>query len=169
MKNKILLILKSCDTIRALQEEFKKPFGWLKFKEKKEYNALKKELEDRIDSLVEDVWDIQYLIGLEYTLISYYSKLKDYMYNFYIRDYNNPNKLNQFKPICITDDDYRIYTIEIINNNLTFTIFDIRTGENIQIISGSQTSEGQKKIELICKKIIIKILKNYMNDIQIIE
>ena len=37
MKNKILLILKSCDTIRALQEEFKKPFGWFKFKEKKEY------------------------------------------------------------------------------------------------------------------------------------
>ena len=169
MKNNLLLILQSCDTVRELQKQFKKPFGWLRFKEKKEYEILKKELEKQIDNLVNDVWDIRYLTGLEYTIISYYSKLQEYLYHFYIRDYNNPNKMNQFKPICITDDEYRVYTIESNGLNLSYTIFDIRTGEHLKIVSGNTTSEAQKKIELTCKKVLIKIIKNYMNDIKIIE
>ena len=161
MKNKFLLILQSCDRIHDLDNEFKKPFGWLRFKEKKEYKNLKSKLINLIEDLSKDTWTVKYIIDMEFALIAYYSKLEEFMYNFYIRDWNNESLLNKFKPICITDEN-RVYMIEIIANNLTFTIFDTRTGENIQIISGNETSDSQKKIESICKTSIINILKDYL-------
>ena len=69
--NKILSILQSCDTIKELNSEFSKRFGWLKFKEKREVNKLKKSLITCIDSLSNDTWDIVYLRNMELVLISY--------------------------------------------------------------------------------------------------
>ncbi len=165
MKNNLLLILKSCDIIEDLSNEFRKPFGWLKIRQKRAYNKLKDELEEMIDNLIDEKWTTEYLISMEYILISYYTKLKPYMENFYIRDWNDVSKLNKFKPICITSEESKIYTIEIIANNITFTIVDIYSGKNTQIISGQETTDSQKNIELECKKSIINILKSYLNDI----
>lgn len=164
MKNNLLLILKSSDIVKDLAEEFKKPFGWLKFKEKREYKKLRQNLLESIDSLIDDKWTVDYLINFEYIIISYYSKLKPYMDNFYIRDWDDISKINKFKPICITSDHDEIYTIEIITNNITFTIFNIYSGNTTQIIAGNEVGDTQRNIELECKKVIINILKNYIDD-----
>lgn len=165
MKNNLLLILKSCDIIEDLSNEFKKPFGWLKIRQKRAYRKLKNELEDMIDNLIDDKWTTEYLINMEYIIISYYSKLQLYMDNFYIRDWNDVSKLNKFKPICITTDSSKIYIIEIIANNITFTIADIYSSNTTQIISGQEVTDSQKEVELECKKSLINILKKYLEDI----
>lgn len=165
MKNNLLLILKSCDIIEDLSNEFKKQFGWLKIRQKRAYRKLKNELEDMIDNLIDDKWTTEYLINMEYIIISYYSKLQPYMDNFYIRDWNDVSKLNKFKPICITTDSSKIYTIEIIANNITFTIADIYSSNTTQIISGQEVTDSQKDVELECKRSLINILKNYLENI----
>lgn len=167
MKNTILTILQCCDTIRDLTEEFNKPFGWLRFKEKKEYNKLKNELIEMIDSLKNDKWDIEYIKNMENTFIYYWDKLEKYSEEISITNDNKINISNKFIPIYFSDiENNKMYILNIKGNScIIFTIINIKTGRYLEILSGESTNSSQLKVEMQCKEKIINVLKNYLEDI----
>lgn len=168
MKNTILTILQCCDNIRELTEEFNKPFGWLKFKEKKEYKELKNKLMEMIDSLKDDKWDIEYIKNMENTFLYYWDKLEKYSEDISITKDNNIIT-NKFIPIYFYDiENNKMYILNIKgNSNIIFTIIHTKTGRYLEIIGGESTNSSQAKVEMQCKEKIIDILKNYLNDITI--
>ena len=170
MKNTILSILQCCDIIRDLNEEFQKPFGWMKFKEKRECKKLKSELIKMIDSLKDEIWNIQYLKNLENALLLYYDKLEDYIEEISISNHNSfSQSINKFEPIYFSDIyNDKMYILEIRgNSNIVFTIVNIKTGKSLEIISGDTTNASQKKVEMQCKEKIISSLNNYLENISV--
>ena len=78
MINPLLSIFQCCDLIRDLNNEFNKPFGWLKIKEKREYKKLKNQVINMIDNLIKDTWTVEYLFNLEKIFILYWDRLEKY-------------------------------------------------------------------------------------------
>jgi hypothetical protein len=170
MPNTILTILQCCDSIRELNEEFQKPWGWLKIKEKRECKKLKSKLIPMIDGLLDDQWNIEYLVNLERILLIYWDKLENYIEDISIsKDRTFTQSLNRFIPIYFSDvDNGKIYILDIKGNtNITFNIISLKTGKSLEIIGGGYTNSSQKKVEMQCKQKIINMLKNYLEDISV--
>ena len=170
MTNTILAILQCCDSIRELNEEFQKPRGWMKFKEKRECKKLKAQLIPMIDSLLNKKWTIDYLINLERTLLLYWNKLENYVEEIAIStDSTFTQSLNKFIPMYFSDlENDKMYILDIkANTNITFTIIQTKTGQLLEIVGGESTNDSQKKVEIQCKEKIIKMLKNYLDDISV--
>lgn len=170
MPNTILTILQCCDSIRELNEEFQKPWGWLKFKDKRECKKLKNKLIPMIDSLLEDKWNIEYLVNLERILLLYWDKLENYIEDISIsKDNTFTQAINRFIPIYFSDvSNDKIYILDIRgNSSIVFTIISLKTGKSLEIIGGGYTNSSQKKVELQCKQKIIDMLKNYLEDISV--
>ena len=170
MTNTILAILQCCDSIRELNEEFQKPWGWTKFKEKRECKKLKEKLIPMINSLLEDKWDIDYLINLERVLLLYWDKLGDYVEEISItKNSTFTQSLNKFIPIYFSDiDNNKVYIINIKGNiSIVFTIINLKTGNYLEIVGGESTNSSQAKIEIRCKQKIIEMLKNYLEGVSV--
>lgn len=167
MQNGLLLILQTCDTIKDLNNEFNKPFGWIRFKSKKEFKKLKSQIVDKIYELENDKWDVTYLRSLEETLLAYKTKLDEYFNEVYIQDYDkfeyNPKI---FKPIYFSDlSKARMFILDIIADNITFVIMDTINGNTFSVSSSQEVQSSQKKIEKFCKQKIIEMLLNYLDGI----
>jgi len=164
MRNDLLLILQSCDSIKLLNDEFNKRFGWLRFFDKIKCNKLKKMLLQKIDELANDKWTVDYLLILQKTLLAYYSKLENYLDDISIQDpYVN---LNLFKPMYFTNvNDNHVIILEIVANSIQFTVFDTIKGDTFKTSSAGEVSPSQNKMETICKQKIIAMLKRYLNGI----
>lgn len=167
--NNLLIILQSCDLIKDLTEEFKKPFGWLRIKEKIECKKLKKELITKINYLKDDIWDIEYLHNIERMFIMYYDKLEPYLDDIQIQDHELKS-FTVFKSIYFYETDtQRMIILDVVNDGITFTIFDTITGETLKIASTNQVSESQKKVVGICKQKIIDTLLRYLDNITTVK
>lgn len=170
MINNILAIFQCCDAIRDLNEEFNKPFGWLKFKEKKEYKKLKSQLIEMIDNLMYDKWTVEYLYNLERVFLLYWDNLEKYSEELSItKDKTFTQSLNKFIPIYFSDlENDKLYILDIITaNSILFSIINTKSGRVLKISGGEETNESQRKVEIQCKEKIIKVLKNYLDDITI--
>ncbi len=168
MTNTILAILQCCDSIRELNEEFQKPWGWLKIKEKRECKKLKEKLIQMIDSLLEDKWNIEYLVNMERVLLLYWDKLENYIEDIAIsKDNTFTQTINKFVPIYFSDiDNNKVYILDIKGgSSITFTILSLKTGKYLEIVGGEYTNSSQTKVEMQCKQKIIEMLKNYLENI----
>jgi len=169
MINPLLSIFQCCDLIRDLNNEFNKPFGWLKIKEKREYKKLKNQVINMIDNLIKDTWTVEYLFNLEKIFILYWDRLEKYSEDISItKDITYTQSLNKFIPIYFSDiEENKMYILDIKPGNvIIFSIIHTKSGRVLEISSGDGvTNDSQRKVELQCKKKIINILKNYLDDI----
>ena len=170
MNSKLLNIIQSSITIRDLEDEFSKKWGWTKFKEKRECKKLKNNLIEIINSLKEDRWTIYYLKDLENIILTYYIYLSPYMKDFCIQDAEIEDKSYKFKSIFFFEKEKgHVIILDIIGDNIEFTIFDDRNGENLKLSAGTETTEKQSKVVEICKEKIINMFLNYLNDNKVID
>ena len=171
MNSKILNIIQTSITIRELEEEFSKKWGWTKFKEKRECKKHKNQLLKIINSLINDKWNIYYLRDLQNIIISYRNYLSPYMKDFYIQDIDKEKSNNSFfnTMFFFEKDKGHIIILDIISDNISFTVFDDRNGKNITLSSGEETTEKQNKLVLICKQKIINMFINFLNDNKVID
>lgn len=168
--NNIYVILQCCDIVRDLYNEFNKPFGWLKFKEKREYKKLKEQLIEMINNLMYDKWTVDYLFNLERIFLLYWDKLEIYSEKISItKDNTYTQSLNRFIPIYFSDlENDKLYILDIKpGNSIIFSIMHTKTGRVLEISSTDTTNDSQRKVEMQCKEKIIDVLKNYLDDITI--
>lgn len=171
MNDKILKIIQSCSTMRELESEFNKRWGWLRFKEKKEAKDLRITLEEAINSLKDDIWTVEYIRELETTFLSFENELKPYYEEFYIQapDINQVGVMAFRTMYFFENDKNHVIMLDVTSENIDFTIFDATTGNNLKISAVKETSLSQRKAEMICKEKIIKVLMNYLNDEKAID
>jgi len=168
--NNIYVILQCCDIVRDLYNEFNKPFGWFKFKERKEYKKLKAQLIEMIDNLMYDKWTVDYLFNLERIFLLYWDKLEVYSEKISItKDTTYTQIINKFIPIYFSDlENDKLYILDIKpGNSIIFSIMHTKTGRVLEISSVDITNDSQRKVEIQCKEKIIDVLKNYLDDITI--
>lgn len=170
MNSKLLNILQSCLTVKDLENEFSKRWGWTKFKEKREYKKLKEQLVLAIESLKNDNWNIYYIRDLENIIISYYTYLSPYMKDMYIQDIDTDRQNSGFRTMFFFEKEKgHVIILNILGNSLNFTVFDDRNGNNITISGGEESTDRQKKLIDICKQKIIDMFLNYLNDNKVID
>ena len=167
MNKDILMIIQSCDTLHEVEMELSRPFGFLRFKDKKEFKLLKKAINDKIKSLMDDMWTVGYLYDLQNALKAYKSKLESYMRDIYISE-DNSNPLGQqiFDTMYFNDiNRNNKILLDVVGTNITFTIFDNTTGNSFSVSSSDFVQESQKKIESVCKERLVEMLENYLNSV----
>ena len=170
MNSKLLNIVQSSMTIRELEDEFSKRWGWFKFKEKRECKKLKNNLIKVINSLKNDRWTIYYLKDLENIIIGYYLYLSPYMKDFYIQDIEIEKSSSTFRSMFFFEKEKgHVIILDIIGDNIEFTIFDDRNGETLKLSAGNETTERQAKVVAICKEKIIDMFLSYLNDNKVID
>lgn len=161
----IYTILKCCETVKSLNEEFKKPWGWIRFRQKRECDKLKKKIKEKINLLKDERWTAEYLANFERSLAYYYENIQDYMDEVSIPDYKlvKDNMLNLKSMYFKNGKDMII--LDINEEDITFTIFDTVSGKVFKTLSVGEVSNSQAKIERICKEKIIEVLNNYLEGI----
>ena len=169
MHNKLILIFQSIQTAHELDKQFKTFLGWFKFREKREYKQLKKQLIEQINSLNEDRWTVEYLHKLQKSIEAFYLSIKDFFgQELYIPEYdpsqNNSSKI--FLPIYFVDQKNkdRLIILEIVSDNITFRIMDTATGNSFTSSSIEEVQSSQKKIESVCKHCLITMIMRYLNN-----
>ena len=165
MNKDILMIIQSCDTLHEVERELSRPFGFFRFKDKKEFKLLKTAINSKIRSLLDDRWTVEYLYDLQYALKAYKSKLDSYMKDIYIsEDNSNPLGTPIFDTMYFNDiKRNNKILLDVVGRNITFTIFDNTTGNSFSVSSSDFVQESQKKIESVCKKCIVDVLEDYCN------
>lgn len=166
MNQDIILIIQACDTIHEIKQELSKPLSFFKFYYKKEYKKLKGMVKDSIKGLYDMEWTIPYLFSLQITLKAYKSKLEPYMTNIYISEENeSTNGHSAFSTMYFTDTAKNNQIIlDIISDNITFTVFDNTTGNSFSASSKDVVQSSQKKIESVCKQRLIEMLEEYCDN-----
>ena len=166
MNQDIILIIQACDTIHEIKQELSKPSGFLKFGQKKEYKKLKGMVKDKIEELANVEWTIPYLFSLQITLRAYKSKLEPYMANVYISEEDEAkNDPSVFSTMYFTDIEKNNQIIlDIISDNITFTVFDNNTGNSFSASSKDVVQQSQKKIESVCKQRLVEMLEEYCDE-----
>ena len=168
MNNKIVAIFTAINTLHELEQEESKKIFLFRYKTKKEIEKNKNILIEKIKSLANDEWDINYLVNLEETLIAYYPIIHS--------DDNDSINIPEYKPDILvgkyfypiyfthhTDKFNRFIILEVISDNINFTVFDTNTGQNLEISSQYTVQRSQKNIEKICKNILIEYIISYLN------
>ena len=165
MNKDILMIIQSCDTLHKVERELSSPFSFFKFKEKRECKKLEQAIHNKINSLKDDKWTVEYLYGLQYALKAYKSKLDSYMRDIYIsEDNSNPLGTPIFDTMYFNDiKRNNKILLDVVGSNITFTIFDNTTGNSFSVSSSDFVQESQKKIESVCKERLVEMLENYCN------
>lgn len=165
MNRDILMIIQSCDTLHEVERELSKPFSFFRFKDKKEFKLLKTAILGKINALADDKWTIAYLYDLQYALKAYKSKLSSYMTDIYISEEDDHSSAQNIFDTMYFNDIKRNNKIilDIVGDNITFTIFDNATGNSFSVSSNEAVQESQKKIESVCKERLIEMLENYLN------
>ena len=167
MNKNILMIIQSCDTLHEVERELSRPFGFFRFKDKKEFKLLKTAINSKIRFLLDDRWTVEYLYDLQYALKAYKSKLESYMKDIYISE-DNSNTLGQqiFDTMYFNDiKRNNKILLDIVGSNITCTICDNTTGNSFSVSSSDFVQESQKKIESVCKERLVEMLENYCNSV----
>lgn len=165
MNRDILMIIQSCDTLHEVKRELSKPLSFFKFKDKRECKKLEEMIHAKIKALAEDKWTISYLYDLQYALKAYKSKLSSYMSDIYISEEEDHSSVQNIFDTMYFNDIKRNNKIllDIVGDNITFTIFDNVTGNSFAVSSREEVQESQKKIESVCKERLVEMLENYCN------
>ena len=169
MNKDIILIIQSSDTLWQVKEELSRPFGFLKFKEKKEMKNLESQIREKINSIADHNWTVSYLYDLQNTLLAYKNKLSSFMEGkLYISEVDeNENSKSSHPAFC----DMYFFDVErnnkiilsITGDNINFTIFDEKLGNTFTVSSENRVQNSQKKIESVCKQRIIETLLDYLD------
>lgn len=169
MDNKLLLIFQSIETCHELEKEFSSFWGKFRFREKREYKKIKNQLIDRINSLESDRWTIDYLHKLQKSIEAFYIILKDFFgKELYINTHEieHEHASNIFLPMYFVDQqkENRLIILTIISNNISFKIYDTKTGNSFVSSSMDEVQPSQKKIESVCKHCLISMIMRYLNN-----
>ena len=85
------------------------------------------------------------------------------MTNIYISEENeSTNGHSVFSTMYFTDTAKNNQIIlDIISDNITFTVFDNITGNSFSVSSKDVVQPSQKKIESVCKQRLVEMLEDY--------
>lgn len=164
MNKDIIMIIQACDSLRVVKRELSKRNSLFKIKDKRECKQLEAMIRSRIKELTEAEWTIDYLFSLQHALKAYSRKFtRKMMENIYIsEDGEDPTSQSVFSTMYFNDTDKNTKIIlDIIGDTITFTIFDNTTGNTFSVSSKARVQESQKKIESVCKEILIELLESY--------
>ena len=170
MNIELFSILSACETLHNAEYEINNKFFLFRRKYKKELNTNKSRIREKIQNIINDKWDTKYLFDTQKTIINFYDKLKPFIENrFYIPDVEKINaEDNKFHSMYFFDTDVtknknNIIIIDIISDNINFTIFDSNTGNSFIVTSSHEVQESQKKIESVCKHIFVDSIMDFLN------
>lgn len=182
----IILIIQSSDTLHKVKDELSSPRAFFRFKAKKEAKQLEEQILEKIQSLVNDTWTVQYLYDLQQTLRLYKDKLEDYMKlamvfisevdeknadaalskavsAIHSQHQENDSSRAFFSDMYFHDKEKgNMIILSVISDNIEFTIFDPRTGNTFSVSSEQEVQSSQKKIESVCKQRLIEVLTGYL-------
>lgn len=169
MDNTFMNIFQSIKSCHDLEQEFSKPFGWIRFKEKREYKKLKDMVKEKINSLYDDEWTVEYIRSMQIWIKAHYIQLREFIGNeVYISEYepdNEKNDPNTFTTMYFVDQKHknRIIGLDIVSDNITFNIADLNIGSTFSVESIGKVQPSQKKIESVCKNCIVLMLLRYLD------
>lgn len=163
-------IISACITLHKAEEEVSKKFFLTRKKYRKEIEENRNLIKEKIKSLENDEWTIQYLHDIEESIFLYFDYIKHYMEHYFSipsYDTNTITDPKKFYDIYFYDNQKenvkdRMIILEIITDNITFTIFDNITGNSFSTSSKYAVQNSQKKIESVCKHCIINCLLEFL-------
>jgi len=169
-KESIQIIIESIKDIHTLKKELKSlskinPMNWGK---RSRFESLIKSVNESIDSLYNDNWDIEYLRFLEKNILLNYETLSPYMDEISLAGDGviENGDITIFKTMYFTEDEkHRVYSLSISKlDSVSIIVFDFIKNSTYRTESVGAFSDTQKLMIDVLKEKVIKLFKRYLRE-----